>query len=563
MRTEKHPVMIWHDPEEDWHFASSERPVIPGSPANPVHPMSRRVAYAAISVLVGVTGGLGNAFVTVNLAQLQGSLGLYSYEIAWLPVVYVMTNFPANLVLIKMRQEWGLRLFTMTFLVLYAVVTFAHIFVHTFASSVVVRAASGLVGAPLTTLGMYYMMQAWPATRRLNAMMVGVVIPQLALPLARLVSRDLLEFHQWETLYILECGLALVSLSAVLLVRLPPSERRKAFEPLDLLTIALFASGGALFCAVVAEGRYLWWVDTPWLGWALCASVPLLVTAWLIEYHRANPLIAARWLGGGGILRFVLVAMLARIVFSEQAYAAVALLSTLGFDNDQFHPLFAIVAVAIVLGMASTGFLVNPRRSGPPVLLAVALIAVGAFLDSHATNLTRPQQLYVSQALIAFSTAFFMGPGLLFGVTRALRLGTSHIITAFVLYSMIQNVGGLVGSAGLGTYQIVRERVHLNAIVQRMVPTDPLAASRLQRSVETFSALTVDPTLRGAEGASLLSRQVTGEANILAYDDVFQLIALMATGAAVYLGVAVFFRVRREVRRERAAGAGIPAEASP
>jgi hypothetical protein len=25
--------MIWRDPEEDWHFASSERPVIPGSPA--------------------------------------------------------------------------------------------------------------------------------------------------------------------------------------------------------------------------------------------------------------------------------------------------------------------------------------------------------------------------------------------------------------------------------------------------------------------------------------------------------------------------------------------------
>jgi MFS family permease len=561
MRTGR-PLMIWRDPEEDWHFAPSERPVIPGSPANPAHPMSRRMAYAAIALLVGVTGGLGNAFVTVNLAQLQGSLGLYSYEIAWLPAAYVMTNFPANLVLLKMRQEWGLRLFAIVFLVLYSVVTFAHIFVHSFASSVAVRAASGLVGAPLTTLGMYYMMQAWPAKRRLNAMMVGVVIPQLALPAARLVSRDLLAFHQWETLYILECGLALVSLSAVLLVRLPPSERRKAFEPLDLLTVALFTSGGALFCAVVAQGRYLWWADTPWLGWALCASVPLLVAAWLIEYHRANPLVATRWLAGGDIMRFVLVAMLARIVFSEQAYAAVGLLSTLGFDNDQFHPLFVIVTLAMLLGMAATGLLVNPRKSGPPVLFAVALIAVAAFLDSHATNLTRPQQLYVSQGLIAFSTAFFMGPGLLFGVTRALRLGTSHIITAFVLYSMIQNVGGLVGSAGLGTFQIMREKVHSNALVQRMVPTDPLEASRLQRSVETFSSLAVDPSIRGAEGASLLSRQVTAEANILAYEDVFQLIAMMAAGAAVYLGVAVFFRVRLEVREERPAAAGIPVRVS-
>src|SRR5262245_39477513 len=89
-----------------------ERPQFPGSPSTPLHPAALRWAYASVGALVAITGGLGNAMVTVNLLQLQGSLGVTAAEIAWLPAAYVMTNVSANLVLIKFRQQFGLRLFT-------------------------------------------------------------------------------------------------------------------------------------------------------------------------------------------------------------------------------------------------------------------------------------------------------------------------------------------------------------------------------------------------------------------------------------------------------------------
>jgi MFS family permease len=76
------------------------------------------------------TGGLGNALVSVNLPYLQGSLGVYSAEIQWLPAAYVMANVSMNLLLVKFRQQYGLRLFTELFLVLYAIATVAHLFVH-------------------------------------------------------------------------------------------------------------------------------------------------------------------------------------------------------------------------------------------------------------------------------------------------------------------------------------------------------------------------------------------------------------------------------------------------
>lgn len=145
-----------------------ERPTFPGSPATPNHPTRRRLIYAVIGVLVALTGGLSNALVAANLPYLQGSLGAYAWEMQWLPAAFVITSMSANLMLVKFRQQFGLRRFTEIFLVLYVAIAAAHLFVHGLGSAIAVRAAHGLCGAALSSLGMYYMIQAFPAQHRIK-----------------------------------------------------------------------------------------------------------------------------------------------------------------------------------------------------------------------------------------------------------------------------------------------------------------------------------------------------------------------------------------------------------
>lgn len=111
----------------DW--APHEKPAILGSPSTPIHSTPKRIAYGIVGLLVCLTGALGNAVVTANLQLLQGTFAAWSTEIAWLPAVYVMTNVSINLLLVKFRQQFGLRAFTEGFLVLYVLVTFFHLFV--------------------------------------------------------------------------------------------------------------------------------------------------------------------------------------------------------------------------------------------------------------------------------------------------------------------------------------------------------------------------------------------------------------------------------------------------
>ena len=125
----------------DWD--PSETPLMPGSPSTPNHPTAKRFAYLIVGILVTLTGGLGNALVSVNLISLQGTLGAYSTETNWLPAAYVMANASMNLLLVKFRQQFGLRLFTEAFLVLYALVTFAHLYANSLSSAIAVYLAQG------------------------------------------------------------------------------------------------------------------------------------------------------------------------------------------------------------------------------------------------------------------------------------------------------------------------------------------------------------------------------------------------------------------------------------
>ncbi|WP_345782414.1 MFS transporter [Lysobacter stagni] len=527
-----------------------ERPSLPGSPSTPLHSPRRRAAFAVVGFIVAITGGLGNALVTANLVNLQGELGVTTAEAAWLPAAYVMTNVSANLVLVKFRQQFGLRLFTEVFLLLYALVTFAHLFVHGLGSAIAVRAAHGIAGAALSTLGLYYMMQAFPAAHRLRGLVVGIGVAQLALPLARIFSAELLEFGEWRGLYQFEMGLALLSLGCVLMLRLPPSDRMKGFEKRDFLTLSLFAPGMALLCAVLSLGRIDWWFDAPWIGWALCGAIVLLTAAMAVEHFRENPLINTRWLASGTMVRLVVAVMLIRIALSEQSTGAVGFMQALGLTNDQMHRMFMAVLLGCVAGIGASALTIRPNRMIIPSTIALACIAIGALLDSRSTSLTRPDDMLLSQFLIGFGSTYFLGPSMVAGMGTVIGQ-PRNLITFVVLFGMAQNLGGLLGTAVLGTFQTVREKFHSSQLVENLTLQDPLVAARVAAGASAYSPAIADPALRNAQGVRALGAAASREANVLAYNDVFMAIAAIALLTMVWM---LIHRVQL-LRRDRLAAA--------
>ncbi len=508
-------------PIPDWE--EHEKPTLPGSASMPWHPPYRRIAYALVAVLVAITGGLGNALITANLPWIQGQMGLQPAEANWLVAAYMMVNVTTSLLVFKFRQEYGIRLFAELGLGLYAALALLHLVVGGLSMMVLVRAASGFAASACSTLGVLYMLQALPRKYVGNLLVVGMGMQQLAVPLAWLLSPGLLDLGEWHNLYLFEAGLALCAFAAVVVLKLPPGIQIKAFERLDFLTFALLAPALAMLVIVLGQGFLHGWFDAPWLGGLLAAATVLILAAFLIEHYRRNPLLQIRWLVGPTMLRFIVGAFLLRFLTSEQSYGVVTMMRTLGMGPEQMAPLFAVILLGVLTGIAAGALTFGPKAVMPQLMTTILLLGSAAFLDMHRTSMDRPMDFALSQFLVAVGSGMFMGPLMLMGIRQAMARGMDHIVTFVVVLSLTQTFGGLAGSALLASYQQHREHVHSSQLVANLDPTDPLVAQRLQMQQQAYARLVTDPVQRQAQAASALAQAAKREANVRAFNDVFAL----------------------------------------
>jgi MFS family permease len=531
--------------ESAYRFKENEKPPVPGSPAAPIQPSGRRHAYLLIGLLIGVTSGLGNALIAVNLAFVQGALALSPDEGGWLTGAYFMAYGSANLVIVRFRQQLGLTPFVQSTLIVYATATFAHLVLHSFWTAVFARAASGFAGAGLASLAIFYCMQGMTPAWKLAGITLGISVPQLGTPLARIISPWLLYQGDWRMGYWFEFGLVLLMFAAVWLVTLPPTIRTRPFERIDAISVGLLAPGVWLLVAVFAQGRILWWTDTPWLGWALAASVVLLAAGVIVEHGRTNPLIDMHFMGRRQMVRLMIGAICMRVLISEQAYGAVGFIGLFGLINDQMIWLNVTIVLASIAGLLTAIFTLNPTRVIRVVQIAAVLIAVGAWLDGHATNLTRPANFFVSQALIGFAALYFIGPAMLTGLSSVINAGSRQLASFLVFFNFSQSVGGLIGNTLLSTFQVVREKGHSHELVQTVMAQDPLVASRLQGVSGSLADRLGDTAVLHAEAIAKLGQDATREANVLAYNDTFLLVFGLAMLALVLATCTRVSMVRR------------------
>lgn len=513
-------------------------------PASP----SQRLARAGAAVVLGLTQGFGLYLVTNNLSDIQGSLGATAAEASWLTTGYFATALWATLLVTKMRLHFGLRSFTVASLWVFLAVGTLHLWTDTLASAVAVRAALGLAAAPLSTLAVFYMMDALPPKMAPLALLAGFACLQLPGPLSRVVAPDLLAAGRWHGLFLLDVALALISVAIIHAVPLKPQPRQRVLSLGDLLPFALYAVGLSLLCVTVSQGRLAWWTDAPWLGWCLVGGIAGLALYAIVDLQRAQPLIDLRWLTRPYMLRFVLAVLLFRIVLSEQTVGVVGLMTILGQSNLQMRVLFMLASLGLLIGFVIAA-LIAIRRGAPLVpVLAIALVVLAAGLDSHATSLSRPEQFYVTQTLLAVGLGLFFSASLLQGFGPVMADGGRQLVSFLAAFSAAQFMGSLLGSAWVGTLVARRQTWHYAALVERLEIGDPQVTQRLSQLGGSLARLVTDPTARAHQGLALLHQQVGRESWVLAYDDLFMSIAALAAAMLAWLTVLAVRSLRRQAR---------------
>ncbi|MEZ2132781.1 MULTISPECIES: MFS transporter [unclassified Sinorhizobium] len=517
------------------------KPVAP--PAFMPKPFPLAAAYVLAGILITLTQGLGTSFISTNLQQIAGPMGLTQVEATWLTAAFLFPNASLTLILFKMRAQFGLRNFAEVAIVVYVLVCLAHFWVDDYSSALVLRFFAGVAAAPMSSLGFLYILEPLAPARKMNVgLCIALTASSLATPVTGLISPRLLDLGDYHALYIAELGVAMISLGLVYLLPLNSPPRAKVLSLLDVISYIFLAIGLGCFAMVLTVGRLYWWTEVDWLGWMIVAGIVALAIFTMIELNRKNHLVDIRWLTSREILHFTAALLVFRIALAEQSSGAVNFLRNIGMLNEQMAGLYGMMLLGAILGGTLCAVIMKPGREPWIHALALALIAIAGQMDSRSTILTRPEQMYLSQMLMGMASGLFLPPALAVGMGAALKRGPNYILSFLVVFLATQKVGGYLGSALHGTFIQWREQSHSLRLVERLASTDPLVAARLKQLGSAYGKVLADTNQQTVQGTALFSKQVQQQAYALAYNDSFLLTSYLALAALACLVIHVAWR---------------------
>lgn len=504
----------------------------PAAPMVEAVPQRRALLYFATATLIGLTQGLGQGFVTANIPQVAGDLGVSTTDASWLMAAYMIPRASLPLMLVKIRTQYGLRRFAEFGIVMFVLTSFAAIWIGDLRSAIVVQFLSGAAAAPLSTLAFLYMLEPLsPQSKMRFGMPMVLVVIMIGPNLARVISPSLIGDGGLLEVHLMALGLALLSLVAIYRLPLQPVPHERVIKPLDLLSFALIAAGFSCLTIAAVQGPLHWWTAQAWIGWLLAWGIGALTLAVVIELCRDAPLVDFRWLATPEMLHLTIALLLFRLVLSEQSAGAPRMFQLLGVAPSQLVGLFSVISIASLMGGLACVAWMKATREAAFHSVALLLIAAGAWMDSHSTIDTRPAQMLISQAMIGFAGMLFMPPATLMGLMAALKKGPSYILSFIVVFLATQSLGGAIGSGMFTTLINYRQAFHQHVLVEQLSPTQTTTMAALSQRAAALATQHPDMAANHQQASVQLMQVVNDQAFVMAYNDAYYLTFLIASGA--------------------------------
>ncbi len=522
---------------------SAPAPAAP--PAFVPKPLPVALLYAFTSIAAAVMQGLGTALISTNLQQIAGPLEATQNEAAWLMAAYLFPNTSLGLFLFKVRTQYGIRNFCELAIIPYVVISLAHLWVNDLSLGIALRFFAGAAAAPISSVAFLYMLEIFPPEKKLNiGLCLALIGLSLSAPIAGLVSPSLLDANDLQGLYLLELGLALIVFGLIYVLPLTSPPRAKVISSMDYLSYGLLAVSMGCLAVFFTMGRLYWWLEADWLAWLLIVAIVTGALLVMIELNRRNHLIDVRWITSREIIHFAGVLLVFRMLLTEQSTGAINFFRQLGLFNEQMTGIYWTILIASVVSGLFCAAIMKPGREAAIHLLALTLIAAGTLMDSYSTVLTRPEQMYLSQSLIAFGSGLFLPPAMAVGFAAVLKKGLTYIISFIAVFLFTQKVGAFLGSALFGTFVTWREQYHSAILTSRLLPTDPQVVNRMGQYVGAYSRSGSDSLQHTVQGTSLFAKQVQQQAYVLAYNDAFFATFVLAVAAIALLLVNIVWNHR-------------------
>jgi MFS transporter, DHA2 family, multidrug resistance protein len=452
----------------------------------------KTLAVLSLSLLII---GLDNTILNVALPSLQEHFGCSSSTLQWIVDSYLLVFAALLLTMGTLGDRFGRKRALQGGLFLFGGASLCVLIVNTSGQLIAVRSVMGIGGALIMPATLSIISNVFPREERSKAIGIWAAFAAIGIGLGPLFGGLLLEFFDWESVFLLNVPVAAIALAAGAV--LVPNSRDPEPGAFDLVGTALSVGTLSTLVYAIIEAPTKGWTDPVILScFAISAVLAAAFVRW--ELHTSAPMLNLDFFrnprfsvasGGIGIASFALFGgIFGMTQFLQDAH---------GYSALQAGAAMTPLALGLVMGAGGSTKIVP--KVGTTAVVTAGLLLMGTLLSLSV--LWSADMPYWPLAFwffgLAVSMGWVMAPST-DSVMGAVPPEKSGVASA--MNDVTRQVGGALGTAIIGSL--------ISSFYASRISDDVAALPEPARSAATDSigqANAVAAQLPHSEGVTLMN----------------------------------------------------------
>jgi MFS transporter, DHA2 family, multidrug resistance protein len=478
--------------------------------------VANRGIITACAMAATLMQALDATIANVALPYMQGSLSASYDEITWVLTSYVVAAAIMTAPVGWLAARFGQKKLYLASVIGFTVASMACGVATSLSEMVVDRLIQGVFGAALVPLSQGTMLNIYPAEKRGSAMAIwgmGVMVGPILGPT---LGGYLTELYNWR--YVFYVNLPVGVVASIGLWLFLPSERPQSNLRFDWFGFTALAIGIAGLQLVLDRGETKDWFGSTEIVveavMAACGFYLFLVHLLTAERPFITPAI---FLDSSFASSTVVMFAVAMVLFGSSALLAPWLENLGNYPVETAGLLLAPRGVGTMLAMLIAGRLTN--RIDPRIIMAFGVVLLWWSLRRLSSWTPAVDDITLSINTIVQGA----GIGFVFVPLNVVAFATLPVRLRYegtALISLLRNIGSAVGIS-------IFEALQVNGTTVEHSVLAPFA-SPLNRVLESTPQIAQQLSPTSAHGVALLEKMVTYQAQVIAYNNDFWLMGMLA-----------------------------------
>jgi DHA2 family multidrug resistance protein len=470
---------------------------------------------------------LDTTIANVALRYIAGTLGVSSDESSWVVTTYLVANAIIVTATGWLARRLGRKKFFLICLGLFTASSVLCGFAWNLDALLFFRVFQGFAGGGMVPVAQSILADSFPPEKRGQAFALFGIAVVVAPVVGPTLGGWLSDNYSWHWCFLINGPVGLLGMGLVyMLIQESKEQVRVGFDYVGFALVGLFLGSLEL---VLDRGQIDDWFSSPVIVWTtiVCAAAFLAFVPW--ELTRKNPLVdlsifARRQFSSC----FAVMLAIGAILFATTNFLPQLVQEDFGYTATWAGLALSPGGVVAVFGMFAVGQL--SRRVQPKYLIAVGAAVCAAsmwWLTSLSPNVGF---WFFAENRMLLSAGL---PLIFIPITAASYDGLkpSQTDLASALLNAARNTGGSIGVSLASNVLADREQFHQSRLVEATGQSSVNYQHALTQLQHYFAGAGSSAPDAQGQAFAWIGQAITQQASLLAYMDVFYVLALMALAA--------------------------------